>query len=163
MTHTVPKVSEVYGIDDSHESMFPFPIFNGWTGANTSTTLVNILLGTKDLPEIVEAFQARAQSCSFPHIHEEITKKEIQRFLDDAEKNAASHPDMLALIFATLATGLQMGEWDRAGGSWVKGSMVEVRKRADVYREFTELSWLRTTADRDKSLPACMHCACRPS
>ena len=116
--------------------MYPFPIFNGWTGSNTSTTLVNILRGAKDLPEIVDAFQARAQSCSFPHTPEEITKKEIQRFLDDAETNAARHPDMLALIFATLATGLQMGEWDRAGGSWVKGSMAEVRKRADIYRAY---------------------------
>ncbi|KAK3676570.1 hypothetical protein LTR78_003344 [Recurvomyces mirabilis] len=133
LTHRVPKASEVYGIDDSHESMFPFPIFNGWTGSNTATTLVNILRGAKDIPEIVDAFQARAQSCSFPHTPEETTKKEIQRFLDDAESNASRHPDMLALIFATLATGLQMGEYDRAGGSWVRGSMAEIRKRADVY------------------------------
>ena len=147
LTHTVPKASEVYGIDDSHESMYPFPILNGWTGSNTSTTLVNILRGAKDLPEIIDAFQRRAQSCSFPHTPEEITKKEIQRFLDDAETNADRHPDMLALIFVTLATGLQMGEWDRAGGSWVKGSMAEVRKRADVYRECNDSS-LQLVADR---------------
>ncbi|KAK5110524.1 hypothetical protein LTR62_005716 [Meristemomyces frigidus] len=133
LTHTVPKASEVYGVHEHHKAMYPFPILNGWTGGNASMALVNMLRAEKDLPDILDAFQQRAQSCSFPHTPEEMTKKEVQRFLDDAESNATGHPDMLALIFMTLATGLQMGEWDRSGGAWVQGSMSETRQRADVY------------------------------
>ena len=97
------------------------------------------MLARKCLPKreklfsILDSFQRRAQACSFPHTPHEVTKKEIGRFLDDAEVNASKYPDMLALIFATLATGLQMGEYDRNGEQWIEGSMAKTTKQADVF------------------------------
>ena len=128
------------------ESMHPFPVFEGWTGGDVSGTLLALLPKRDELSSILDDFQRRAQSCSFPHTPDEVTKKEVERFLANAEVNAQRYPDMLALIFATLATGLQMGEYDRAGGQWVEGSMAATMRRADVYSECTAArdrsSWL---------------------
>lgn len=115
--------------------MHSFPVFAGWTGENVGAALVATLPPREQLFSILDAFQRRAQSCSFPHTPDEVTKKEIERFLADGEVNAQKYPDMLALIFATLATGLQMGEHDRNGGQWVEGSMAKTTRQADVFSE----------------------------
>lgn len=88
----------------------------------------------------IESFQRRAQSCSFPHTPDEVTKKEVQRFLDDKQKNAEFHPDMLALIFATVATGMQMGQYDRSGGRWDYNDLESTRMTSDALSRF--LLWL---------------------
>ncbi|KAI9830528.1 MAG: hypothetical protein M1819_005486 [Sarea resinae] len=59
--------------------------------------------------------------------------KEIDRFLSDTEGNAFKHADMLALIFAALALGLQNGVFDRNGGQWVQGAMESELSKGDVY------------------------------
>jgi hypothetical protein len=82
-------------------------------------------------------FQKRAQSCYFPHTPDELTRREVERFLDGVEENADKYPDMLALIFAMLATAMQMGTWDRHGG-WVVGAVEQSRRHSDVYSEFGE-------------------------
>ncbi|KAK5724194.1 hypothetical protein LTR17_013576, partial [Elasticomyces elasticus] len=134
LTHTLPKprqtqelAREMYAVE---EPMHPFPIFEGW---NVGGKLVALLPPREDLFTILDAFQKRAQSCSFPHSPDEITKKEVERFLANSDSNAQKHPDMLALIFATLATGLQMGEHDRSGGKWEEGSMAKTMRTANMY------------------------------
>lgn len=74
---------------------------------------------------------------------DECTKKEVGRFLDNVEHNAALHPDMLALLFATLAQGLQYGVYDKYGERWVAGAVETESKKSDVYSKSAS-SILRT-------------------
>ncbi|KAK5705260.1 hypothetical protein LTR97_002378 [Elasticomyces elasticus] len=134
LTHTLPKprqtqelAREMYAVE---EPMHPFPIFDGW---NVGGRLAALLPPREELFTILDSFQKRAQSCSFPHSPDEITKKEVERFLANSDSNAQKHPDMLALIFATVATGLQMGEHDRSGGKWEEGSMAKTMRTANMY------------------------------
>ncbi|KAI7353553.1 hypothetical protein KC354_g11466 [Hortaea werneckii] len=134
LTHTMPrnmpKAQEIYCIA---ESMYPFPVFAGWCGESANAALVGVLPKQEELFRILDLFQRRGQSSSFPHTPDEVTKREVQRFLDDAEGNAQKYPDMLALIFATLAMGLQLGQWDRDDGQWVEGAMAGTTRTADIY------------------------------
>ena len=84
----------------------------------------------------LDEFQRRAQSCSFPHVPEECTKAEVQRFLADRHHNASVNPDMLALLFTTIAQGLQNGCYDVYGGEWVRGAMAMECEKGDVYSEY---------------------------
>lgn len=80
----------------------------------------------KDHQEIffyLNAFQRRAQSFSYPHLPDELTEPEVQRFLANVKENSEQHPDMLALLFATLAQGIQNGVYDKYGGAWHGGTM----------------------------------------
>lgn len=114
---------------------YPFPIL--WHGGNSAVEMARTLLNShEEIYACLDMFQRRAQSCYFPHTPEdEVTKKEVERFLSDVEGNAEKFPDMLALIFATLATGMQMGVYDVHGG-WVADVVEETRKKSDVYCEF---------------------------
>ena len=87
----------------------------------------------EDIYVYLDAFQARASSCSFPHVPLECTRIEIERFMSNKEHNALVHPDMLALLFATLAQGLQNGVFDRCGGRWIHEVMEDESKKGDVY------------------------------
>ena len=109
---------------------YPFPVVVGY---GTPSALLNLLPDREDLFEYLDSFQRRAQSCSFPHTPDEVTRKEVARFLADAEKNADRYPDMLALLYVTLATGLQMGQYDRGGGEWVQGAVEEATKESDAF------------------------------
>ena len=53
--------------------------------------------------------------------------------MSNKEHNALVHPDMLALLFATLAQGLQNGVFDRCGGRWIHEVMEDESKKGDVY------------------------------
>ncbi|KAK5130559.1 hypothetical protein LTR08_001939 [Meristemomyces frigidus] len=130
MPNSMPKAQEMYAYADS---MYPFPVFSGWESEGAAAALVRMLAECDDLFEILDRFQRRAQACSFPHTPDEVTKREVERFLADGESNAQKYPDMLALLFATLATGLQMGEHDRCNGQWIAGETAKTQKRADVY------------------------------
>lgn len=113
---------------------YPFPII--WHGGTSAVDLAQSLLTSHDeIYACLDMFQRRAQSCYFPHTPDEVTKKEVERFLSDVEGNAEKFPDMLALIFATLATGMQMGVYDVHGG-WVADLVEQTRKKSDVYCEF---------------------------
>jgi len=133
LTHTMPmpKARDIY----SYETHYPFPVFGDWGATQSASTLLNCLPKADDLFSVLESFQERAQACSFPHMPDEVTRKEVARFLNDAEENAKAYPDMLAFIFAALATGLQMRERDQNGGQWVAGDMKSTMLQADVYRE----------------------------
>lgn len=108
----MPKGKDMYAPEDTS---YPFPVVTQFA---TTSQLLQLLPDQDDLFACLDLFQHRAQACSFPHMPEEVTKREVERFLADRERNANLFPDMLALIFATLATGLQMGQYDRNGGTW---------------------------------------------
>ncbi|GAB7365100.1 hypothetical protein MBLNU230_g6190t1 [Neophaeotheca triangularis] len=128
LTHPMPKGPEMYHTD---HAMYPFPTM--WLASGTIEALVGCLPEREELFDALESFYKRGQCCSFPHVPDEVTKKEVERFLSDAEANAQKFPDMLALVFATLATGMQMGVWDRSGGCWVQGEREKATQKSDVY------------------------------
>lgn len=132
LTHTVPTGKDVYA---TGYPTYPFPVV---PNCSTSVELLRILPERTELLTCLDMFQRRAQSCSFPHAPEEATRKEVERFLDDAEYNAEKVPDMLALIFVTLATGMQMGQYDRNGGKWDKESSEKIRGQGDVFCKFID-------------------------
>ena len=109
----------------------PFPTL--WTAKDDTSTIIKLLPPEDDLFYYVDAFQRRAQACSFPHVPSECTHLEVRQFLDHLDHNAALHPDRLALLFTTLALGLQDGVYDRCGERWVAGSVESEAKKGDVY------------------------------
>ena len=128
--------------------MYPFATM--WNQNSGSVALLDCLPSDEDIFCYLESFQRRAQSCSFPHTPEECTVDEVKRFLSNKEHNAFVHPDMLALLFATLAQGLQNGVYDRCGGQWVEGAMEAELQKGDVYGEFPvflSLDYLKLSRD----------------
>ncbi|KAL8729663.1 MAG: hypothetical protein Q9166_004612 [cf. Caloplaca sp. 2 TL-2023] len=120
LTHLVPRGTDMAAFQIQPTN--PFPTF--WRTAEGTSALINLL--PKDQQETLfylNAFQRRAQSCSFPHLPDECTELEVQRFLSNVKENAEQHPDMLALLFATLAQGIQNGVFDKYGGAWHGGVM----------------------------------------
>lgn len=115
--------------------MYPFPMLS--IGNNTSAALLELLPDRAELFQTLDIFEHQAQSCSFPHVPDEVTRKEVERFLNDAEANALKAPDMLGLIFATLAAGMQMGVHDRSGGMWVQGAMEASHQQSECYCKHT--------------------------
>jgi hypothetical protein len=131
LTHTLPKGKDMYSVEDT---TYPFPIFPQFSSLDS---LVKLLLPREELFSYLDLFQRRAQSCSFPEISSElpIPKADVAKFLDDGYRNAENSPDVLALLFAMLATGMQVGQYDRSGGEWVEGAVEQSRQRSDVYSE----------------------------
>lgn len=125
LTHLVPRGTDMVAFQVQPTN--PFPTF--WRTAEGTATLINLL--PKDHSEIflyLNAFQRRVQSCSFPHLPDELTEHEVQRFLSNVKESSEQHPEMLALLFATLAQGIQNGVYDKYGGAW-HGGMMETECR----------------------------------
>ncbi|KAI9800511.1 MAG: hypothetical protein M1825_004059 [Sarcosagium campestre] len=129
LTHAAPRAVDIFAFQDA--PVYPFPAL--WPASGGTSALLACLPPDEELFGYLESFQKRAQSCSFPHVPDEITKVEIERFLSDREGNSFKHPDMLALIFAALAQGLQNGVYDKCGGEWVKGGMAAEAWKGDLY------------------------------
>ena len=125
----MPKGRDMYAAEPRG---YPFQIVAGVT---TSLELLQLLPLKENLFAILDIFQQRAQACAFPHTPDEMTKREVELFLADVEHNAERHPDMLALIFITLASGLQMIHFDRNGDQWTPAAPHETRVRSDAFRE----------------------------
>ncbi|KAL8814381.1 MAG: hypothetical protein Q9223_006386 [Gallowayella weberi] len=120
LTHLVPRGTDLTAFQIQPTN--PFPTF--WRTAEGTSALIDLL--PKDRQETffyLNAFQRRAQSCSFPYLPAECTEAEVQRFLSNIKENAEQHPDVLALLFATLAQGIQNGVYDKYGGAWHGGVM----------------------------------------
>ena len=126
----MPKAKDMYAADQ--QPSYPFPVIANFSEIHT---LLQLLPERAELFACLDVFQHRAKSCSFPQMPGEVAKKEVERFLNDADRNANNFPDMLALIFATLATALQMGQYDRSGGQWVEGDVEKSRQRSDAFRK----------------------------
>ena len=69
------------------------------------------------------------------HIPDQISKNEVKRFVRDKHTNSQRYPDMLALLLMTLAIGLQVGQFDRSGGKWVREDLDVSARAGDVYRK----------------------------
>lgn len=132
LTHAVPRATDIFAFQlaTSH----PFPTL--WSAKDDTSSLVKLLPPEQDLFFYLDAFQRRAQFCSFPHVPDQCTNNEVRRFLENLEHNAALYPDMLALLFATLAQGLQDGVYDKFGEKWVAGSVEQESKKGDVYSQY---------------------------
>lgn len=124
-----PRATEGFAaqIPASH----PFPSLG--SAKHETSALIKLLPSREDIHFYLAAFQRRSLSCSFPHIPEECTEPEVRRFLDDVEHNAAARPNTLALLFATLAQGLQDGIYDRNGQQWIVGAVESELLKGDVY------------------------------
>ncbi|KAI9836348.1 MAG: hypothetical protein M1837_003396 [Sclerophora amabilis] len=129
VTHAAPRGVDIFAFHDV--PLYPFPSL--WRADGGAAALLDCLPPREELFGYLDAFQKRAQSCSFPHVPEEITTKEIERFLSDPKGNSFKYPDMLALIFAALAQGLQNGVFDKSGGEWVEGAMEAESWKGDLY------------------------------
>lgn len=136
LTHTLPRGTDIFAFQLA--TTHPFPTL--WSAKDDTSTLLKLLPPQQDLFFYLDVFQRRAQACSFPHVPDECTSNEVRRFLENVEHNAALHPDMLALLFATLAQGLQDGVYDKDGGKWIAGSVEAESKKGDVYSESCLLS-----------------------
>lgn len=118
---------------DGQQSIYPF--MNLWGGGSGAKDMARDLLASHDeIYKWLDVFQKRAQSCYFPHTPDELTRREVGRFLERTEENAEAHPDMLALIFTMVATAMQMGVYDQHG-EWTPGAVEGSRFRSDVYSE----------------------------
>ena len=92
------------------------------------------------------------------------TKKEVERFLADRVNNATKAPDMLALIFAALAVGMQIGVFDRSDSRWLEAAMAESHENGKAWRKFPLFLMLShhplTCA---QSVPVCKRSVTHPS
>ncbi|KAL9615344.1 MAG: hypothetical protein Q9167_000172 [Letrouitia subvulpina] len=130
LTHLIPREFNSLALQTQPSN--PFPTF--WRSSEGITTLLNLLpKDQEDIFSYLSAFQRRAQACSFPHVPDECTELEVQRFLSNRKQNAEEHPDMLALLFATLAQGLQNGVYDKFGGDWHAGAVVSESRLGDAF------------------------------
>lgn len=129
LPHSIPRGPDIFAFPIS--TTHPFPTL--WSARDETAGLIELLPSNEDIHFYLESFQRRAQACSFPHIPEECTGSEIHRFLENVQHNAAVHPNMLALLFATLAQGLQDGVYDKNGEKWIAGSVQEESRKGDVY------------------------------
>lgn len=114
--------------------LHPFPTL--WAAKDGITGLVALIPDKDAVFSYLDSFQRRVQGCSFPHVPEECTKTETERFMANLEHNALLHPDMLALLLAALAQGLQHGLYDRCGEQWMAGPREHESKKGDVFGKF---------------------------
>ena len=62
-------------------------------------------------------------------------------FLSNLEHNAHANPDMLALLLAALAQGLQCGAYDRCGQDWNAGEIEVSCDRGDHWSMSMHAGW----------------------
>ena len=134
LTHAMPRGADMYAPRDL--PLYPFATMFSWSLEECIPQLLHCLPPKNELFDYLDSFQRRVHVCFFPHIPTEITRNEVERFLDDATKNTEKCPDMLALLFSALALGSQHSVWDKSGGKWVAGAMEEESKRGNLYGEF---------------------------
>jgi hypothetical protein len=101
----MPKAADVYVIQ---EAMYPFPTL--WPAMSHTEGLLQCLPSLEQLYGYLDSFSQRAQGFAFPYVPEDLTRKEVEHFLENAQENAEKVPDLLALIFAALALGVQQKE-----------------------------------------------------
>ena len=62
----------------------------------------------------------------------EFNRADLDQFLADSERNAILRPDLLSLLFAMLAQGIQHGVYYRCNGRWVAGAMERDLLKSDT-------------------------------
>lgn len=99
----MPRAADMYATQDS---MYPFPTL--WPAMSRTQGLLRCLPSRDELYHYLDVFSQKARGFAFPYVPEDLTQKEVERFLENAEENAEKVPDLLALIFAALALGVQL-------------------------------------------------------
>jgi hypothetical protein len=90
----------------AHDSMYPFPTL--WPAMSRTQGLLQCLPSRDELYHYLDVFSQKARGFAFPYVPDDLAQKEVERFLENAEENAEKVPDLLALIFAALALGVQL-------------------------------------------------------
>jgi hypothetical protein len=99
----MPRAADIYATQDA---MYPFPTL--WPAMSRTQGLLQCLPPRDELYHYLASFSEKARGFAFPYVPEDLTQKEVERFLENAEENADKVPDLLALIFAALALGAQL-------------------------------------------------------
>ena len=120
-------------VDPMDSTSHPFPPL--WNSRPVSC-LINVLPNKDEINALLDAFDHYASIGMFPCLPEECSRSRVQQFLDNIEHNSQVEPDMLALLFAALALGVQCGMYDRCGGSWIPGAIGEVVYKGNYFRKF---------------------------
>ncbi|KAG8533757.1 uncharacterized protein KY384_001498 [Bacidia gigantensis] len=127
--HPVQFEPDIFSIRSLNS--YPFPTL--WTAKDDTSSLIRLLPQEQDLFFYLETFQRRSLLFSFPHVPDQIAEPDIRKFLENLEHNAALYPDLLALLFATLALGLQDGVYDKCGQKWSAGAVENESKKGEVF------------------------------
>lgn len=99
----MPRAADMYATQDA---MYPFPTL--WPAMSRTQGLLQCLPPRDELYHYLESFTQKARGFTFPYVPEDLSQKEVERFLENGEENADKVPDLLALIFAALALGVQL-------------------------------------------------------
>jgi hypothetical protein len=91
----------------TQDAMYPFPTL--WPAMSRTEGLLQCLPSFEQLHGYLDSFSQKAQGFAFPYVPADLTRKEVEHFLENAQENAEEVPDLLALIFAALALGVQLG------------------------------------------------------
>lgn len=113
----------------AHNSMYPFPAL--WQATTATEALLRCLDPHETLLTYIDTFASKAVGFAFPFLPEDLNRKEVEHFLQEAEQNAVMYPDALALIFAGAALGVQLGGEDQDAGQ-----REDRLRRGDVFGEF---------------------------
>lgn len=105
----MPRGADMYA---AHDAMYPFPTL--WPAMSRTQGLLQCLPPRDQLYGYLESFGQKVQGFAFPYVPEELTQKEVEHFLENAEENADKVPDLLALIFAALALSVQLETFEDA-------------------------------------------------
>lgn len=126
LAFTMPRGADMYA---EHSSMYPFPTL--WEATTATQGLLYCLEPHDTLLTYIETFGKKAVGFACPFLPEELSQKEVENFLQDAEHNTNVCPDALALIFAGAALGIQLGGEDENAKS-----RQDRLQRGDVFRKF---------------------------
>ena len=90
----------------------------------TIDSLVALLPPQESLRACVNRFPQRAKSCYLPPTLQDfpMIQQEIEHLLDNSRRNTSPSPGTLALVFAMLATELQVRQYDMSGEGLRRGS-----------------------------------------
>lgn len=100
----MPRGADLYA---GHNPMYPFPAL--WHATTATQELLRCLEPHDDLLNNIDTFASKAVGFAFPFLPENLSRKEVEHFIQDAGQNAVAYPDALALIFAGAALGIQLG------------------------------------------------------
>ncbi|KAH0363570.1 hypothetical protein KCU65_g7324, partial [Aureobasidium melanogenum] len=103
LSYAMPRAADMYA---AHDSMYPFPTL--WPAMSRTQGLLQCLPSRDELYHYLDVFSQKARGFAFPYVPDDLAQKEVERFLENAEENAEKVPDLLALIFAALALGVQL-------------------------------------------------------
>ncbi|THY35119.1 hypothetical protein D6D01_01574 [Aureobasidium pullulans] len=118
----------------TQDAMYPFPTL--WPAMSRTEGLLQCLPPSEQLYNYLDSFSQKAKGFTFPYVPEELTRKEVEHFLDNVQENAEKVPDLLALIFAALALGVQLDTFEGHEEAQAGASNTQSRKVALRLSEF---------------------------